>query len=257
MIVKPDDAGEQGHDAEADNDSFMDVDAVYHRPTTVPPLAAPVGVAIVANRHTTAAALVELLSADSELAVLGISDAAGGAALLTDHLLRVLIVNLSLTDDDGESGSSEGVRFIRYAKQIRPDVGILSLKRKVDEHQLRAALDAGADACCLAVTPGARLRKAIKVVADGATWLDPEVAHALFHSEPRDVHDVPVPTPHLSPREQQILHLVVEGYSNEEIAQHLKCAYPTVRTHLAHMYRKLEVDDRVSAAVYALRHGLT
>ncbi|HUN29755.1 MAG TPA: response regulator transcription factor [Alphaproteobacteria bacterium] len=235
----------------------MDVDAVYHRPTLAPPLAPPVGVAIVANRHTTAAALAELLSADPDIRLLGTSDAGGGTALLADRALRVLIVNLGLTDEDGDSGNSEGVRFIRYSKQIRPDVGILSLKRQVDEHQLRAALDAGADACCLAVTPGARLRKAIKVVADGATWLDPEVAHALFHSEARDARDAPIPVPHLSPREQQILRLVVEGYSNEEIAQHLQCAYPTVRTHLAHLYRKLEVDDRVSAAVYALRHGLT
>ena len=232
----------------------MDADAVLHRPTAVAAIAAPVGVSIVANRRTTAAALVEILSADPELRLLGASDASGGRALLADQALRVLIVNLSLT---AEFGAPEGVSFIRHAKQVRPDVGILSLKRQVDEHQLRAALDAGADACCLAVTPAARLRKAIKVVADGATWLDPEVAHALFHSEPRDERDVPVPVPRLSPREQQILRLVVEGYSNEEIAQHLQCAYPTVRTHLAHLYRKLEVDDRVSAAVYALRHGLT
>ncbi|HUA08283.1 MAG TPA: response regulator transcription factor [Candidatus Acidoferrales bacterium] len=232
----------------------MDVDASLHRLAGALPSVEPVGIAIVADRHTTTAALVEILSADPELRVLGAADAAGGEALLTDQSLRVLIVNLSLSD---EYGASHGVRFIREAKRRRPDVGIVSLKRQVDEHQLRAALDAGADACCLAVTPGARLRKAIKVVADGATWLDPEVAHALFHSEPRDAHDEPVPVPHLSPREQQILRLVVEGYSNEEIAQHLQCAYPTVRTHLAHLYRKLDVDDRVSAAVYALRHGLT
>jgi two-component system, NarL family, response regulator LiaR len=231
----------------------MDVDAVTHRPASSP-LAAPVGVSIVADRPTTAAALVSLLGADPELRVLATADASAGEGLLADQALRVLIVNLSLTD---ENGVSEGVRFIRHAKQVRPDVGILSLKRQVDEHQLRAALDAGADACCLAVTAAARLRKAIKVVADGATWLDPEVAHALFHSEAHDVHDPPVPMPHLSPREQQILRLVVEGYSNDEIAQNLRCAYPTVRTHLAHLYRKLDVDDRVSAAVYALRHGLT
>ncbi len=213
-----------------------------------------VGFSIVADRRTTAAALAELLRADPELRLLGTAEASGGKELLADPALTVLIVNLSLTDD---GGLAEGVQFIKYATQGRPDVRMRALTRQVDEHQPRAALDAGADACCLAVTPGARLRKAIKVVADGATWLDPEVAHALFHSEARDAHDDPVPIPHLSPREQQILRLLVEGYSNEEIAVHLRCAYPTVRTHLAHLYRKLDVDDRVSAAVYALRHGLT
>lgn len=224
---------------------------MLHRSVTGPGVAMPVGIAIVADRRTTASALAEVLGADRELLLLGTADAEGGRALLGNRALRVLIVNMSLTD-------TEGIRFIRYAKQTRPDVGILSLKRMVDEHQLRAALDAGADACCLANTPGARIRKAIKVVADGATWLDPEVAHALFHHEARDDHDkATVPLPRLSPRETQILRLLVEGYSNEEIAQHLACAYPTVRTHLAHLYNKLDVDDRVSAAVFALRHGLT
>ncbi len=224
---------------------------MLHRSVNGPGVAMPVGVGIVTDRRTTAAALTEVLGADRELLLLGTADADGGKALLQNRALRVLIVNLSLAD-------GEGVRFIRYSKQIRPDVGVLSLKRMVDENQLRAALDAGADACCLAATPGTRIRKAIKVVADGATWLDPEVAHALFHHETREPEDkVAVPLPHLSPRETQILRLLVEGYSNEEIARELHCAYPTVRTHLAHLYHKLNVDDRVSAAVFALRHGLT
>jgi len=210
-----------------------------------------IGVGIVADRATTAAALAEVLSADGELLVLGIEDEQGGANLLKDPLLRVLVVNLSLT-----GSPAPGVVFIRHAKTARPDVGVLSLKRQVDEGQLRAALDAGADACCLAITVAARIRKAVKVVADGATWLDPEVTHALFHHDAGNGVAEELPVPHLSPREGQILRLLVEGYTNEEMAVQLECAYPTVRTHLNHLYRKLQVTDRVSAAVYALRHGI-
>lgn len=210
-----------------------------------------VAVGVIADRATTAAALAEVLSADPELLVVGTGDERHGTRLLRDRALRVLVVNLSLT-----GSPAPGVLFIREAKRVRPDVGILSLKRQVDEHQLRAALDAGADACCLAMTAASRIRKAIKVVADGATWLDPEVAHALFHHDVNDGTIVHEPIPRLSPRESQILRLVVEGYTNEEIAEHLECAYPTVRTHLAHLYQKLHVDDRVSAAVYALRRGI-
>lgn len=148
-----------------------------------------------------------------------------------------------------------GVLFIHDAKAARPDVGIVSLKRRVDEHQLRAALDAGADACCLATTAGERLCRAIKVVADGATWLDSEISHALFHHS--SLAAAPTEAlPHLSPRERDILQLIVEGYSNDEIAAQLERSAPTVRTHLAHLYRKLGVSDRVSAAVHALRQGL-
>ncbi len=221
------------------------------RSSTEVRVGAPVGVGIVAERATTAAALAEVLGDDAELLVLGTGDEQEGAKLLKDPILRVVIVNLSLTGDP-----APGVTFIRLAKSVRPDVGVLSLKRQVDEHQLRAALDAGADACCLVVSAASRIRKAIKVVADGATWLDPEVAHALFHHDVNDGATAPQPVPHLSPRESQILRLLVQGYTNEEMAFHLECAYPTVRTHLNHLYRKLQVADRVSAAVYALRRGI-
>ncbi len=217
-------------------------------------MAAPVGVGIVADRVTTAAALAEIIQSDPELFLVGsTSSVPEDESLLNDRALQVLLVNLSLTVHNGDSAS--GVAFIRKAKSVRPDVGIVSLKRRVDEHQLRAALDAGADACCLATTPAARVRKAIKVVAEGATWLDAEITHALFHHEERHA-DPPVRVPRLSPREADILRLIVEGYTNDEIAISLQRSNPTVRTHLAHLYKKLGVNDRVSAAVSALRHGL-
>jgi two-component system, NarL family, response regulator LiaR len=217
-------------------------------------MALPVGVGIIADRKTTGAALSEIIEGDKELLLIGItSGGPDGYDLLKNRALRVLLVNLSLSEHHGMPAS--GVVFIRDAKSLRPDVGIVSLKRRVDEHQLRAALDAGADACCLATTAGERLCKAIKVVADGATWLDAEISRALFH-HPTQVVEVGGPTLHLSPREHDVLQLIVEGYSNEEIAALLKRSAPTVRTHLAHLYRKLGVNDRVSAAVHALRHGL-
>jgi DNA-binding NarL/FixJ family response regulator len=216
----------------------------------------PVGVGIVADRTTTAAALANIIESDAELMLIGtllIDRERDGLALLGNEALRVLLVNLSLSSPPDEIPF--GVEFIRHAKAIRPEVGIVSLKRRVDEHQLRAALDAGADACCLATTPASRVRKAIKVVADGATWLDAEIAHALFHhNAPHETP--PVGVPRLSPRERDVLRLIVEGYSNDEIAASLRRSTPTVRTHMAHLYKKLGVNDRVSAAVTALRHGL-
>jgi NarL family two-component system response regulator LiaR len=219
-------------------------------------MALPVGVGIVADRKTTAAALGKIIESDPELLLLGSAGTGDdGLELLKNRALRVLLVNVSLTAHHG--AWAPGVAFIRNAKNLRPEVGIVSLKRRVDEHQLRAALDAGADACCLATTAGARLRQAIKVVADGATWLDAEISHALFHPNGHAHGDPDYETlPHLSPREQDVLRLIIEGYSNDEIALSLQRSCPTVRTHLAHLYKKLGVSDRVSAAVTALRHGL-
>src|SRR5579872_7201625 len=175
-------------------------------------MAFPVGVGIVADRKTTAAALAAIIENDPELRLIGSCGVGPNAyAMLNDAALRVLLVNLSLTAH--QAVPATGVVFIRDAKSLRPDVGIVSLKRRVDEHQLRAALDAGADACCLATTPGERLCKAVKVVADGATWLDAEISHALFH-HPVQTIETNGPHLHLSPREHDILQLIVEGYSN-------------------------------------------
>jgi NarL family two-component system response regulator LiaR len=204
--------------------------------------------AIVADNHVTREALTAVLQEDPEIALIGSApDAAGADVFLERPELQVMLVNLSL---GAEGRPATGLELIERCKTRRPDVGVLSLKHAVDESLLRAALDAGADACCLATTPQARLLKAIKAVAEGATWLDPEISRVLLH--PRELPAAP----HLSPRERAILRLIVDGYSNGEIAGRLECATATVHTHVLNLFRKLGVHDRVSAAVSALRCGL-
>ena len=96
-----------------------------------------VPVAVVADRDTTRLALVELLEADPEFDVVGCAeDPVAGRRILDEPELRVILVNLSLS---GEPGNEPGLAFIRLSKSLRPDVGIVSLKRDVDEHRLRAA----------------------------------------------------------------------------------------------------------------------
>jgi len=212
---------------------------------------APIRVAVVADRDTTRDALTHVLAADPELRVVGeASDLDSAFDLLETTDAQVILVNLGL-----RGGDAPGLTFIRRAKALHPEIGILSLKRQVEEHLLRAALDAGADACCLATTSESRLRHAIKAVADGATWLDPEISRILLHSAHPRPED-PARDLHLSPREVEILRLVTEGYTNDEIAGALRCSEATVKTHLLHLFKKLDVHDRVSAAVRGLRRGL-
>ncbi len=211
---------------------------------------ATISVAVVADRDTTRGALLALIDEDSELRVAGSASSALEARLLLDlEHLDVMLVNLPLSNRP----DPEGLEFIRLAKGRRPDVGIVSLKRDIDEHCLRAALDAGANACCMATTSQPRLVQAIKAVAAGATWLDPEISTILLH---RPLATGKPAAPHLSPREREILRLLTDGYTNEEIADRLSCAPATVKTHLLHLFRKLGVRDRVSAAVAALRGDL-
>ncbi len=221
--------------------------------------AGTIPVLIVADRETTREALAHVLAADPELQVVGEAAGVTEAELLLETASpRVMLVNLGLIGND-----APGLELIRHTKATRPDIGILSLKRQVEEHLLRAALDAGADACCLATTSESRLRSAIKAVADGATWLDPEISRILLHSHPAEPVEpagasapAEAAEPRLSPRETEILRLVTEGYTNDEIATSLSCSEATVKTHLLHLFKKLGVHDRVSAAVRGLRRGI-
>jgi DNA-binding NarL/FixJ family response regulator len=215
---------------------------------TAPPSLAPIPLAVAADNHITREALTAVLAEDPEIDVIGSTcDIEAVEDFLDLPELRVMLINMSL---GAEGRPATGIGLIERCKARRPDVGILSLKHVVDEALLRAALDAGADACCLATTPQPRLLKAIKAVAEGATWLDPEISRVLLH--PRELPAAP----RLSPRERAILRLIVDGYSNGEIAGRLKCATSTVHTHVLSLFRKLGVHDRVSAAVSALRSGL-
>lgn len=213
------------------------------------PRVTPIAIALVADQTLTRDVLAEVLTEGGDIALLAATTSVeAGERLLEDPRLRVILVNLALTASD--PAVAPGVAFIRTAKARRPDVGVLSLKRSVDEPMLRAALDAGADACCLVTTPADRLRQAIAAVAAGATWLDPEISRVLLHPKERPA------MPHLSPRERDILALIVDGYSNAEIGAQLGCATATIHTHVLRLFRKLNVRHRVTAAVCALRAGL-
>jgi DNA-binding NarL/FixJ family response regulator len=212
--------------------------------------AAKIGVGIVADNDVTSTALARVIAEDPELVIVGTaSDVQQGLDLLRSETLDVLVVNLALSAD-GRRAS--GLQFIAEAKERRPDLNVLSLKRGVEEGHVRSAIDAGANACCLTGAPQERLVRAIKAVSVGGTWLDPELSELVFRSRNARIES----TPRLTQRERAVLQLITEGYSNAAIAKHLTCSSGTVHTHVLNLFEKLGVHDRTSAAVFAIRNGL-
>ncbi len=212
--------------------------------------AATISVAIVSDIDVTRGALARVIADDPELAIAGVTgDVRAGRVLLRNPSLQVLVVGLTLASD-GDRAS--GLDFIATARALRPDIGILSLKRGIEEPLLRAAIDAGADACCLAGTPQARLVRAIKAISVGGTWLDPELSEVVFRSRRPRIEVAP----RLTKRERVVLQLITEGYTNTAIAAKLARSPGTIHTHVINLFEKLGVHDRTSAAVYAMRHGL-
>ena len=157
----------------------------------------------------------------------------------------------------------DGIDATGRIKEAVPATRIIMLTLRDNERDIFAALGAGADGYCLKEVSGTQLAMAIRAVADGVAWLDPGVASRVLRacatvsptSDDPSVKIVPAIST-LSQRELDVLRLVVEGLSNQEIADKLILSVETVKTHMRHIMEKLAVSDRTQAAVKAMREGL-
>jgi two-component system, NarL family, response regulator LiaR len=148
----------------------------------------------------------------------------------------------------------DGIAATQKIKAALPAVRVVMLTSHTTETEIIAALSSGADAYCIKGASIDRLIAAITAAQEGATYLDPQIARRIIgHLKP------PVPTGmvgQLSERELEVLKLMVDGCSNPEIAAKLYLSPNTIKTHIRGIMNKLAVDDRVQAAVVALRSGL-
>lgn len=153
----------------------------------------------------------------------------------------------------------DGIEACQQLKKIRPSVKVIMLTSHDDERDIFAALAAGANGYCLKDADFSRLETAVNAVVCGDLWIDSAIAHKVLRALPKSTSAVsPVKATYgqLSEREVQVLHLIVDGLSNQEIADRLLIAKETVKTHIKHLMDKLAVSDRTQAAVKALRYGL-
>ena len=121
------------------------------------------------------------------------------------------------------------------------------------------SLKAGANAYCSKEINPSRLVQVVQSVLDGASWFDPSISHivlrAAANENPQAVEEKNTDY-NLTSREAQILKLITEGYSNNEIAKELFVSINTTKAHVANILQKLEVDDRLQAALKALKYKI-
>ena len=149
----------------------------------------------------------------------------------------------------------DGIAATKQIKEALPNVRIVMLTSHTLQTEVIAALSCGTDAYCVKGASLERLLVAIEATKDGGTYLDPQIARLVL-----DNLKPPAPQPNqnfaqLSEREMEVLKLIVEGKSNTEIANELFLSTNTIKTHVRGIMNKLAVDDRVQAAVVALRSG--
>ncbi len=152
----------------------------------------------------------------------------------------------------------DGVAATRRLREVADAPPVLVLTTFDDEQILAGALRAGAAGFLLKGVPAEDLQRAVRVVAAGDSWLDPAVTGRVL-STYRDGTAPALPGAEvdvLTPREREVLALVGEGLSNTEIARLLGLGEGTVKTHVGHVFAKLDLRDRAAAVVFAFDHGL-
>ena len=153
-----------------------------------------------------------------------------------------------------------GIDATQAIHSLNKDTKIIILTSHNDEKEVLNSLKAGANAYCSKEINLQRLVQVVQSVADGAAWFDPSIAHIVLQATAKsDVGEsvnVNYKDYDLTAREAQILKLMTEGYSNMEIAQHLVISVNTTKAHVASILQKLEVDDRLQAALKALKYKI-
>ena len=152
----------------------------------------------------------------------------------------------------------DGVTATRLLRETDDAPPVLVLTTFEDEEILAGALRAGAAGFLLTGVPAEDLQRAVRSVAAGGSWLDPAVTGRVL-STYREGPAPVLPGPEadlLTPREREVLSLVGQGLSNTEIAAELTLGEGTVKTHIGHIFTKLDLRDRAAAVVFAFDHGL-
>lgn len=216
-------------------------------------------VLLVEDHQMTLMGLRMVLERDGSVEILG--EATNGqqaVTLATQTQPEVILMDIGLPEMDG-------IEATQKIKKEHPGIRVIMLTSKDNDQDVFAALGAGADAYCLKGIEPQALMTAIQAVKEGTAWLDPGIARmvlARFRGQPVGGNAAPAERPigppadcPLTPRELEVLELIVEGLSNPEIAERLVITKATAKAHVHSLLQKLCVDDRTEAAVLAMREG--
>ncbi|MEY8443188.1 response regulator transcription factor [Lactococcus ileimucosae] len=133
-----------------------------------------------------------------------------------------------------------------------PEQKILILTSFLDDEKVFPALAAGAKGYILKTSQAAEIANAVRKVASGQDVLSEAVKEKINQQK----HRKPELYDELSKREMEVLKILAQGLSNQEIADQLFISLKTVKTHVSNIFNKLEVSDRTQATIYAIQHKL-
>lgn len=172
--------------------------------------------------------------------------------ILKKNKIDLVIMDLGLPNMNGIEATAK-------IKELQKDIKIVILTSHNEKQEVISSLKAGANAFCSKEINHKRLVNVVESVFDGAAWFDPAIADIVLSAvtNTQSNEDIKSKTNYnLTIREAQILKLITEGYSNIEIAEELFVSINTTKAHVASILQKLEVEDRLQAAVKALKYKI-
>lgn len=203
-------------------------------------------VGIVEDRDAVRTGLEALVAAAPGFAVAGAwGDAESALAAIGRQVPDLVLMDIALPGMDG-------IEATRLVRSRHAGVQVMMLTVYEDDTRVFESLRAGANGYVLKTTPPAELLEAIRTLHAGGSPMSGRIARRVvdfFHRPAR----APDAAAELTPREREILELLVEGFRYREIGERLGITLDTVRTHIRHIYEKLQVRSRTEATARFLR----
>ena len=188
------------------------------------------------------------LSAQPDIEVIGEADN-GKTAIELALSLRPDIILMDLVMKE-----MDGIEATRQIMQQWPEAKIIIVTSFLDDDKVYPALEAGATSYILKTSKASEIAEGVRATYKGQTVLEPEVTGKMMtkmrQKNQHELHE------ELTAREMEILLLMAQGKSNQEIADELFISLKTVKTHVSNILSKLQVQDRTQAVIYAFKHSL-
>jgi NarL family two-component system response regulator LiaR len=192
--------------------------------------------------------LTNYLESEEDMEVLAeASNGREAVQLVKLHRPDVVLLDLVMPEMDG-------IEATKQIKEIAPDCKVIILTSFMEDKQVFPAIESGAFSYLLKSAKAHEIAETIRAAYRGEAVLEPTVATKLMDRMRNKL--TPLPHEELSEREMEVLLLLGEAKSNQEIADQLFIGIKTVKTHVSNILQKLGLEDRTQAAVYVHKHGL-
>lgn len=188
------------------------------------------------------------LSAQPDIEVIGEADnGKTGVEMVLELRPDIVLMDLVMKEMDG-------IEATRQIIEKWPEAKIIIVTSFLDDEKVYPALEAGATSYMLKTSKASEIANAVRITYSGQPVLEPEVTGKMMmkmrQKNSTELHE------ELTEREMEVLKLIAEGKTNQEIADELFIALKTVKTHVSNILSKLQVQDRTQAVIYAFRHSL-